>query len=213
MLSISFFLHETRTETKAAKSFTWFKGIHNIQTALSDATLRPYYLSLFLYMSGFVFFTSFSGVFVVKHFNFTPAEVGTYFGIFGFWMVVTQGLVLRFVTKLYSPRQIVMVTMPTIAAVLVLFPFVPSVTVLYTLLPFIAMPQGLTMANLSALISTNASGEKQGATLGISGSLTALSQGVMPIIAGALSGVFGIGIPFVVGACAMLCGWSVLRKS
>ena len=66
------------------------------------------------------------------------------------------------------------------------------------------------MASMSSLVSRSVSAAKQGAALGINGSLLALSQGIIPLFAGAASGVVGITAPFVVGAIFVVGAWAVL---
>ncbi|HEV8677302.1 MAG TPA: hypothetical protein VN701_00495, partial [Candidatus Paceibacterota bacterium] len=78
---------------------------------------------------------------------------------------------------------------------------------------FLAVPQGLSIAVLSALISKSVSPEKQGAALGINGSLIALSGGVVPILAGVGSGIVGLSAPFIVGGLCVLWAWSLLILS
>lgn len=86
----------------------------------------------------------------------------------------------------------------------------PSAEYLYFMLPFIAIPQGLSMANMSALISKGVSPEKQGVALGINSSLGALAQGVIPLVAGVGSGLLAIQAPFVAGAVFMMIAWALL---
>jgi hypothetical protein len=81
---------------------------------------------------------------------------------------------------------------------------------LYLIAPFVAIPQGLSIANMSALISKSVSAEKQGVAFGINGSLTALSGGIIPILAGVGSGTIGLNAPFVVGGMCVLWAWSIL---
>jgi hypothetical protein len=51
------------------------------------------------------------------------------------------------------------------------------------------------------------SGARQGAALGINGSLMALSQGVVPLLAGSVAGLLGIAAPFLIGAGLVLLAW------
>ncbi len=66
------------------------------------------------------------------------------------------------------------------------------------------------MANMGALVSKSVSAKKQGAALGINGSLMALSQGIIPITAGVVSGIFGIRAPFIVGSLLVVWAWLTL---
>ncbi len=214
---ISLFLPETHHNRSAAAHFHIFKGIQNIVVAFRDKQANALYFASFLYMSGFAFFTTFSGILSVQKFGFTSAMLGTYFGAVGVWIVITQVFILRTLTKKYSERTILRTTLLILASSIAIYPFLPTVVWLYLLIPFLAVPQGLSIANIGALISKSVSPEKQGAALGINGSLIALSQGIIPIIAGIGSGLVGLQAPFVVGGFCVLFAWSILfffkRKS
>lgn len=211
VLFVSFLLPETRkVSSDALRRFTWLKGLHNIRAAFDDRDARPVYLASLLYQAGFTFLTAFMGVLLVANFGFNEAGIGTFFAVVGVWIVVTQAFILRVLTKLYSERTILRVALLALAVGTIVYPFLPSALLIYVLIPFIAIPQGLSMANMQALISKSVSSEKQGAALGINGSLMAFSQGVIPLIAGIGSGVLGVQLPFVVGGILIASAWYVL---
>ncbi|HRH24547.1 MAG TPA: MFS transporter [Candidatus Paceibacterota bacterium] len=210
LIFISLFLPETNHNRKAEHNFHIFKGIQNIKAAFDDKDARPVYLSSFLYLSGFSFFTSFVGILLVSNFGQDEAGVGTYFGIVGACIVVTQLFILRFLTKHYKERQILRYTMLAAAFILFLHPFAPNALWLFALIPFFAVPQALTMANMTALVSKSVSPQKQGAALGINSSLIALAQGVVPLIAGGGAGIIGVHAPFVAAALFMIGAWWIL---
>jgi len=214
---ISLFLPETHHNRSEAAHFHIFKGISNIAAAFRDKQANALYFASFLYMSGFAFLTTFSGILSVQRFGFTAADLGTYFGGIGVFIVITQLFILRVLTKKYSERAILRVSLLVLALAIGVYPFVPNVMWLYLLIPFIAIPQGLSIANIGSLISRSVSPEKQGAALGINGSLIALSQGVIPVLAGVGSGLVGLSVPFVVGGLCVAFAWSILfffkRKS
>lgn len=210
LISVTLFLPETRARQKIEHSFHILKGIRNIQAAIRDHDARPVYLASFLYMSGFSFMTSFLGVLMVTQFGFDAAGVGTFFGVVGAWVVLTQLVILRFLTTYFKERQILRYSLLLLAVAIALYPFMPSAVFLYVLIPFIAIPQGLTMANMTALVSKSVSADKQGAALGISGSLQALAQGTIPLVAGIGSGFIGIAAPFIAGSFFVLMSWASL---
>jgi DHA1 family tetracycline resistance protein-like MFS transporter len=213
LLFITLLLPETR-KGHGNHGFHILKGIHHIQAAIKDKDVRPVYLANFFYWSGFAFFTSFIGVLLV-HYGFDEAGIGTFFGAVGAWMIFTQLFILRIVAKNFSETKTLRVTMLVVAGVIALYPFMPSTLWLYVLLPLLAIPQGLSMANLNALVSKSVGPERQGAALGINGSLLALANGVVPIFAGGLTGVLGIETSFIAGGILVAGGWAVLflRKS
>jgi MFS family permease len=121
--------------------------------------------------------------------------------------VITQTVILRIVSKKYKPNNILRVSMLMVGVASALTPFMPTLTLQYILVPFIAIPQGLSMANLGALLSTSVSKEKQGITLGINGSLSALSQGLAPLLGGVIGSMFGVSFPFLIGGICVIYAW------
>lgn len=208
LVFITLLLPETR-KGNGTHQFHILKGLHHIQAAIKDKDARPLYLSNFLYWSGFSFFTTFIGVLLVRY-GFNEAGIGTFFGIVGAWVVVTQLFILRVVAKSYSEAKTLRVSILLVGSAIVLYPFMPNAFWLYVLLPLLAIPQGLSMANLSALVSKSVGPDRQGAALGINGSLLALAQGVVPILAGALTGVLGVEACFIAGGIIVFGAWLAL---
>lgn len=207
---ISLTLRETHHRPNAEHSFTLSKGLQNIKIALTDKDARPLWFSIFFYFSGFTFFTSFNGIMLVERFGFNESEVGIFFAAVGVFIVITQTVILRIVSKLYREREILRFTIPVTAVAVLAYAFVPEPYMVYLLIPIMAVPQGLTMANLSALVSRGVSAEKQGAAMGINGSLMALAGGAVPLLAGVLTAVFNLEIAFVAGSIFMLASWVIL---
>ncbi len=208
MLSVYFFLPETHHENRAvAKRLTPLKAIHNIKTAYNDKDVSPIYKANFFYFTGFTFFTSFSGLYLVQKYGIGESGLGTYFAVIGICIVITQVVILRIVSKRKKPLEVLRVSMILVGITTALTPFMPSLMFQYLLIPLIAIPQGLSMANLGALLSTSVSKEKQGVALGINGSLSALSQGIVPLLGGVISGFLGLTIPFIVGGLCVIYAW------
>lgn len=207
LISITLFLPETNKHTSERKKFTILRGVYNIRAAFNDVDARPVYSASFFYVAGFTFFTSFNGILLVTKYGFSEAGIGTFFAAIGVWIVITQGFILRVLSKKYTSRVILRYSILGVAGALALYPFMPSSLYLYLMLPLIAIPQGLSMANISALVSSGVSANKQGAALGINSSLGALAQGIIPLAAGAGSGVLAIQAPFIMGAICMCISW------
>lgn len=211
LLFITYFLPETRkTEDRVWKKFSMLTGVRNIKVALTEVDTKPVYGASFLYQSGFTFFTSFVGVLLVRTYGFSETSIGVFFGAVGVCIVFTQLVILRYLTKRYSERQILRVSLIVLAVVLAVYPFAPHIYILYMLVPILAVANGLSMANMGALISKGVSKEKQGAALGINGSLMALAQGIGPLIAGIGSGIIGLQAPFITGGCLIVFAWILL---
>jgi DHA1 family tetracycline resistance protein-like MFS transporter len=208
MISVFFFLPETHLHNRLqAKKITFFKAFTNIKTAFTDNVSSHIYKANFFYFAGFAFFTSFSGLYLVQKYNLNEASLGNYFAAIGIWIVITQLVILRYVSARTTSMQVLRVSMIIVAITTALTPFMPTLFLQYILLPFIAIPQGLSMANLTALLSSTVPKEKQGIALGINGSLSALSQGIVPVFGGILGGFLGVSFPFIVGGICIFYAW------
>jgi DHA1 family tetracycline resistance protein-like MFS transporter len=210
LISCMLFLPETHKNLRAEHNFHFLKGVQNLQAAVADKQVRGIYLASFLYTCGFAFLISFAGILLVDQFKLTEAAIGTYFGVVGIMIVITQLFVLRIVTKYYNEKQILRVSLLGLAVSIALYPFMGSMTFIYTLLPFIALSQGLSIANMGSLLSKSVPPDRQGVSLGINGSLMALAQGSIPLLAGVGAGVFSIKVPFIAGGIFIFFAWLVL---
>ncbi len=208
IISVYFFLPETNsTKNTTAKKLTFTKAFTNIKIAFTDKEYSPIYKVNFSYFVGFAFFTSFSGLYLVNKYNLGEAQLGNYFAAIGIWIIITQLFILRIVSTKRVPLQILKISMLIVSITIALTPFMPTLFLQYVLLPLIAIPQGLSMANLTALLSSSVPKEKQGLALGINGSLSALSQGITPLLGGILGGLLGVGVPFIIGGLCIFYAW------
>lgn len=208
MISVFFFLPETHLHNRlSAKKITFLKAFMNIKTAFTDNVSSHIYKANFFYFAGFAFFTSFSGLYLVQKYNLSETGLGNYFAVIGMWIVITQLVILRYVSARRTSMQVLRVSMIIVAVTSALTPFIPTLFLQYVLLPFIAIPQGLSMANLTAVLSSSVPKEKQGVALGINGSLSALSQGIVPVVGGVIGGFLGVSFPFIIGGMCIFYAW------
>ncbi len=214
VLFISFMLPETHLVSKAKTAkFTLLKGVKNIAIAARDVNVKFIYGAGFLQMLGFGCYTSFVAVFLVERFALAETSTGIYYAVVGGWIVFTQLVLVRFFSRLYSERTILNWSLPLLGLVILSYTFAPSIEFLYIIMPFLSAGVGLSSTSFPSLISKGVSKERQGAALGISGSLQALSQGVAPLIAGVLAGIWGISSPFILGTVFIFGAWALVLWS
>lgn len=192
VVSVSLFLPETHLVRTAKHHFSLLKAFHHIRAAYLDVDARPLYTVSFLQMLGFVVYTSLNSVFLSERLGFSEADTGTYFAFVGVCMVLSQVFVVRYVSARYREGQVLRFALPVLGLFLFLQTFIHESYQLYLAAPFIAAAVGLISTSLPALISRGVSKDRQGAALGINGSLQALSQGVAPLIGSAFAAAFGV---------------------
>jgi MFS transporter, DHA1 family, tetracycline resistance protein len=211
LLFVSLFFPETNRRQTGARQLSFLKGAQNIRLALKDAKIRPVYTTYFLYVFGFGFLIAFSGVFLVQAMGFSTTAIGTYFAFAGVCQIFTQLVLLRRLVPRYSEPVILRFTLLVAGVGLGVFSFFPNLPAQIVFTALITVAHGLTLPNLSALVSKGAAADKQGVTLGISASLLALGNTLAPLLAGVISGLFGINAPFVLGGFLILGAWTVLK--
>jgi DHA1 family tetracycline resistance protein-like MFS transporter len=195
---------------KRAIKVNLFTGFTNIKKAFTFKDLRVMFLVVFLLTVGFNFYTQFFQVFLYGKFKFTQSQVGDFFAYMGLWIAIAQGAVLRPLSKKFKPSKILSYSIILLS---ISFPFllIPTERVwLYLIVPFIAIFQGLSQPNGTAIISNLVDSEKQGEILGINQSISSLAQALPPIIAGFVTAI-NINLPTWFAAGATLLGWVVFK--
>jgi len=184
------------------------KGIHNIIRALHTGQLRWLFITLFLFSLGFAFFTQFFQVFLITKFSFKEHDIGLFFALMGVFIAVTQGLIVRPLSKKYHPEDIIKYSMLMTSIVMMIYLVPSNPAWLYMIVPFMAMSNGLTNPNASALVSNLSPKDMQGEILGINQSFTSLGMAIPPIIAGLVSGIHYT-MPIIIGSMTIFTAWII----
>lgn len=198
------FLPETHKHINAKLKLTWNKSLQNIKSAATSPGLRVVFGSSFLYWGGFTFFTTFFQIYLIQKLGFKQSNVGDFFAYIGIWIVISQAVFTPLLMRYKNSTVLRFSIMGTGFALLATL--LPNNTAqLLMVAPFIAIFNGLTIANATALVSKSVGPEIQGEVLGIDSSIQALAQAVPAIISGYVA-TLGINIPVLVGASVILTG-------
>ncbi len=183
-------------------------GIYFVKKAFSRKRVRVIFSVVFLTTLGFNFFTQFFQVYLVQKFQFHQAQIGTFFAYIGFWIMFTQGVLMRFYFRRFSPTQVLPISILLLSLMFPLILFPTHAKSLYWLNPFIAIFQGLTHPNLMALISNLSGKEEQGEILGINQSVQSLAMVFPPLIAGMIVSIHR-SFPILAAGLFVFLGWAV----
>ena len=208
-IAVFMFFGETLKE-KSHDAFRFTQSLINIKTAILDAKLRKLFTVSFLFQAGFSFFTSFFGAWMIYRFAFTQGNIGDFFALIGICMAITQGFITGRIAKLFAPHKVLMVSLLLISFTILGYATVPYVWMLYVIIPFQALAMGLTMANLTGIISRSADAKSQGRILGINASVQALAQSLPPILAGYVAATYAPNTPILIGAVSVFMAWAIL---
>ncbi len=198
-------LPETHKHINNKLKLTWNKSIDNIRKAATNPALRVIFAAEFLFWGGFTFFTTFFQILLIEKLGFKVNNVGDFFAYIGICIALTQGFLTPMLAKRFKNYQILRFSLIGNAAALFLLLLPHNTTQLLMVAPFMAIFNGLTMANASALVSLSADAKIQGEVLGIEASVQALAQAIPAIIAGYIA-TFGVNTPVIVGGSIILLG-------
>lgn len=203
---IGLYFRETNLN-RQKKKINWEQSIRNIRRALSFPHLRPLYITSFLYQSGFSFYTSFFAVYLVYKFSLDQGTIGEFFAFIGLCVVLTQVFIVRRVAKKYSEETILRWSLLGSGFAILSFFMPHQLLFLFALVPFFAVFNGLSLVNLTALISKSANPKEQGEILGVNASVSALAQAIPPAISGFVAAIVLPTQPiFVAGVFILLSG-------
>lgn len=184
------------------------QAISNVVEGFSSERLRTVLLVNFLFTGGFTFFTTFFGVYLRNNFDFSASKTGDYFAIVGLFIAFAQAVVVGRVAKKLADYKVLRFSMFGNATMLLVYFAIPTSHQLYLYLtiPFFTLFNGLTMANMSSLVSRSAEPGKQGQAMGISSSVASFAQVPASILLGYITSSITSSQPLVVASACIYAG-------
>lgn len=207
ILLVQFNFRETLLE-KRSSNINIFSGFQNIGVAFQAPNLRAIFIVILLLSLGFSFFTQFFSVLLIQKFSYTEKNIGLLFGWIGIWLAITQGLIVRILSRYIESANIISFSIFALAVALGLLLLPDQSYWFYILNPLVAIAQGITAPNMTAVVSEQATPAQQGEILGINQSMQSLGQAVPPIIAGYINTISG-SLPILTASLLIFAGWLV----
>ncbi|MBI3050870.1 MFS transporter [Candidatus Woesearchaeota archaeon] len=183
-------------------------GFRNLAKAASMPNLRILFLVIFLYWLGFNFFTQFFQAYMVEKFSYNQGQIGDLFAYIGLWIIFTQGVLVRLVSRFFSPEQTIRASLLALSIAMAVLLLPSQAYQFFILLPFVSVSNGLTFPNSTALVSGLAGKESQGEIMGITQSVQAAGLAIPPIISGF---IFSMNehLPIIAASGFLLLAWAV----
>lgn len=192
----------TRLQTRVS----FLTGIKNIGKAFTMPKLYAVFLALFLMAFGFSFFTQFSQVYLIEKFRFTQGQIGNFFAYIGLLTVLSQGFIVRPLSRRFAPENILPWSLLGIAIAFGLLLIPDKSFGLYLLVPLVAVFQGLNQPNTTAVISNLSDASSQGEIMGIQQSIQSMAQALPPLIGGFTVSLH-LNLPILMAAVASGLAW------
>ena len=219
-----FFMPESlaKAQRTASLSLARLNPFSTLQAVFALPQLRWLLVAIFLFMLPGYMFQSNLGLFAKDLLHWNADAVGVLFTVFGIASTLVQAVVLQWLLRWFSATQLSIGGLClAVIALLLMTPVVAlgSATLLYGAIILLALGDGLTSPNLSALISQAADAGSQGKVQGASKSMQSLAAITGPVLSGELYDHLAHGSPYVAGAGlfvltigAMLLALPALRR-
>jgi len=184
------------------------RSISNVVAGFKSDRLRVILATGFLFNAGFTFFTTFFGVYLRNSFDFSSAKIGDYFAIVGLFIAFSQAVVVARVAKKLADFKVLRFSLFGTAAMMLVYFLTPtsSSAYLYMVIPFFTFFNGLTMANMSSLVSRSAEPGQQGQAMGIYSSVQSLAQVPASILVGYITSGITSSQPLLVSSVCIGLG-------
>ncbi len=206
IVMVRLLFRETNLHPQPGMTITLSTNIDNLQRAFSNPALSSIFMVVFFVVFGFTFFTQFIQVFLIRKFDFGQSDIGYIFGYIGFVIVLTQGLLVRYLSGRAAPAAILRICLLALSIAFLLLLIPDKAWGLYVLMPLVAINQGLINPNLTATVSNLAPPEIQGQTLGMQQSVQSLAQMLPPFLGGAVLS-YSLSSPLWLASASMLMAW------
>ncbi len=197
---VTFAFPETIRHKDPHRVLAFGQSVMNVINGFRSPRLRAPLLVGLLWGGGFTFFTTFFGVYLKNKFGFSQSKTGDFFAIVGLFIAIMQGLVVGLISKRLADHKVLRFSLFGQAAVMAVYFAAHTSTPLYLVIPVFALFQGLSQANLGALISRSAEPGRQGEAMGIFSSVSSLAQVPASALVGYITGSLTSNTPIVVAA-------------
>jgi MFS transporter, DHA1 family, tetracycline resistance protein len=182
------------------------KGLSNILASFRAPNLRVIFSVVLLQALGFTFFTQYFSVLLIGKIGAGMKDIGFLFGYVGLWLVLTQGIIVRWLSHRVQSQVILRYSMPLLALAISLLMLPGELWMFYLINPFVAIFHGITSPNLTAVVSAQADRDQQGEILGINQSMISVGQMLPAVIGGWLNAV-DMHMPILAASVFILGAW------
>jgi len=211
ILSVIFLFPETLKNPQKKIRINWGQSIQNISRAFNYQGFRAIFATNFVLQGGFAFFSTFSSVFLISRFNFTQGNIGDFFAYIGLWIIFTQSVLVRFLSKRFQDYQVLRFSLFLVGVAMIGYMLPKYWWQMLFLSPFMAMGNGTSQAFMSSLVSRKAGPKIQGEILGINSSVAALGQSIPPILSGFIAQKLTPEAPVIVAGTVIIFAGIIFR--
>ncbi len=212
----AFILPETHPPERRVRDPLTFAQVNPLRTvtrAFGHPSLGRTFLALFAFNVAFSGLQSNFALFTLERFRWSPLQNALLFSVIGVVGAFTQGVLMRRLAGRHSDRRLAVTGLVVQAGMYALTAAAAAAWLLYPIGAAISVGVGISSPTLTALISSGVTAEEQGAMLGVTQSVTALTRVVGPLWAGIAYDHIGHGSPYWTGAIFIAIAAALIAPS
>jgi DHA1 family tetracycline resistance protein-like MFS transporter len=200
---LAFVLFKETHHVPLKRPLKWHMAIVQLKKAFHYKGLRTILCASFLHNFGWSYFFEFSPVYLITHFQFSPADLGLFFGVAGAAYALSTGWLIRPLIHRWKPETLFFGGILLTGLAILSFPLMPTSFWIWPCLILLCYFVAYVMPTATTIVSNSASAQIQGEALGIFSSVNAAALVVSPLCSGSLVGAYPT-LPMWVGGGVLL---------
>ena len=209
LLSIyAFFGFSETLNVKSRGKVYILSGVKQIVEAFTIKRLRTPFIVWMIFVAGWWLFEAFLPAYLLKAFNFNPAEIGKFLASMGATYAFFQFLIVRPATKWLKPEAMVKYSLVISGLSVVGICFVQNIILLHVLISLFVSSMAFALPGLISSISNLVDETEQGKIMGTISSVQAMATVFVMSVGGLLDG-FGIKSTVIGGGALLLISWAL----
>lgn len=205
--------HPPEKRRKADVSPRSLNPIGGVIRAMRHAHLGRIFLAIFVFNCAFSGLQSNFGLFALVQYNWGPQQTALLFSLIGIIGAITQAVIVRKLVAKFRDRSIAAAGMMIQTISFCLFAFVQRAWILWPASGLTSLGAGIAQPTMTGIISRAVDETEQGAMLGTTQSVVALTRIVGPLWAGFAFDWLGPGAPYWSGAILIAIAAVLINSS
>lgn len=181
-----FWFHETYNR-RGKVTVKLHRAIEIFISAFQHHKIRALSVILLIMVFGWSSFYSFISMFLLREYNFSTLEISLYMALMGIGFGIGTGLLVEYLTKRYSLKNIILVGSLVVAFSTILIVVGPSVIFAWFPIVPLAAAMAVVYSVLLTIFSNQVDADSQGWIMGITGAIMAFAFGINGVLVGLLA--------------------------
>lgn len=211
-LLLVFSFHEPPPSQAPAQRIDWWMGVRGFKSAWADDTVRRLVLVFGLMQFGWGIYFLFFPVLLISRFDEDAGTISILMGLQGVGFCLAYGLFLPILQRRLDSRVLAVAGLWLTAALVAVSVASHQMTLQWAVTLPVSIAVSVAYGAIISLFSNAVEPERQGWILGISISVNAAMWGLASVISGALGGLVGDWLPFLLALLSLVASALLMMR-